>query len=135
MGTVAPRGICHRRVRVLALGVGQRDPVVLVEIEAALARSVDIEDQGIQRLGVRVFAYALLGDDRSFANEHRRFIHGIVRRERGATLVALAGKEIDPLTGRKIDGPIAARVSGSISLPASATRVAPRSRRTMPWMK
>src|SRR5438067_12582566 len=99
MGAVAPRGICHRRVRVLALGVGQRDPVVLVETEAALARSVDIEAQGIQRLGVRVFAYALLGDDRSRANGHRRLIHGIVRPERGATLFALACTAIDPLTG------------------------------------
>src|SRR5882762_10970416 len=110
MGAVAPRGICDQRLRVLACGVGERDPVVLVEIEAALAGSVDIEDQGVQRLGVRVLAYALLRDDRSFANEHRRVLYGIVRSEGGAALVAPAGKEIDPLTRRQIDGLIAARV-------------------------
>src|SRR6266478_3949989 len=134
MGAVAARGICDQRVRLLACGVGERDPVVLVEIEAALAGPVDIENQGVQRLGVRVLAHTLLRDDRSFANEHRRVIHGIVRSEGGATLVAPAGKEIDPLTRAAIRPSICLRVSGSISLPAGATRVAPPSLRTMPWM-
>ena len=107
---ITASGVSDRRVGGCALGVGERDAVVLVEIEAALARAIDIDDEGIQRLRVRVLARGLLRNDRSFANEDRRLVHRVVSGERDAALAALAGEEIDPAARRKIDGLIAARV-------------------------
>src|SRR5207245_10540660 len=61
---ITASGVSDRRVGGCALGVGERDAVVLVEIEAALARAIDIDDEGIQRLRVRVLARGLLRNDR-----------------------------------------------------------------------
>src|SRR5437763_12650944 len=109
---IAASGVSDRRVGGVALGVGERDADVLVEIEAALARDIDIDDEGIQRLHVRVLARGLLRNDRSFANEDRRLVHRVVSSERDAAGAALAGEEIDPAARRKIDGLIAAREIG-----------------------
>src|SRR5882762_3437503 len=107
---IAIRGVPQGRHSVLFLVVGKRKPVLFVQIAGALAWSVDIEDERVQGLGVGVVAYALLGDERSFANKYRCFIHGVVRGESAAPRVAPAVEEIDPLTRWKIDGLITARI-------------------------
>src|SRR4029077_17338121 len=95
---IAAPGVCDRGVGGGALGIGERDAIILVEIEAALACAVDIDDEGVQRSCVRVLARALLRNDRPFANEDRRLVDRIVSGERDTALVALAGEEIDPAT-------------------------------------
>src|SRR5258707_15723417 len=96
-------GVVHGGYSTLTLVVVEGDAIVLIQVKMAAAASVHIENDRVERLGVRVLAGELLGNDGPCADKHGDFVDFVLLLERSTALIRFAIEEVDPLTGRQVD--------------------------------